>query len=252
MAVFLSARLMARHADDYDPDLAGAFQKLATGLPEVLEAHVRGTLDLMSRRRPEGSRRADGDPTPDQGVGRAAGRRHPLPGRDLRPDQGHPPGAGPAVSHRAIARHPGPLPHRLGRDPGRDADVQGRPDRGGRAGRRALRGAARRVGRGGPGPGLGHHRRPARPSTSSCASRRRSRPGSRETRWHPSERVGVAEDGSLGWRARVSGTLEIRSWILGWGADVEVLAPAELRAEIAGIVHQAAAIYAKAVRPGTI
>ena len=38
----------------------------------------------------------------------------------------------------------------------------------------------------------------------------------------------------------MSGTLEIRSWILGWGADVEVLEPAPLRAEIAGIVHAAA------------
>ena len=33
MAVFLSARLMARYSDGYDPDLAAAFQKLATGLP---------------------------------------------------------------------------------------------------------------------------------------------------------------------------------------------------------------------------
>jgi predicted DNA-binding transcriptional regulator YafY len=65
----------------------------------------------------------------------------------------------------------------------------------------------------------------------------------RETRWHPSERLEPADDGSLTWRARVSGTLEIRSWILGWGADVEVLAPPELRTEIATIVRAAAAAY---------
>jgi hypothetical protein len=53
--------------------------------------------------------------------------------------------------------------------------------------------------------------------------------------------VAVDDDGSLTWRAKVSGTLEIRSWILGWGADVEVLEPGPLRAEIAGIVHAAAA-----------
>ena len=65
----------------------------------------------------------------------------------------------------------------------------------------------------------------------------------RETRWHPSERLEPADDGSLTWRARLSGTLEIRSWILGWGADVEVLAPPELRTEIATIVRAAAAAY---------
>ncbi len=53
MAVFLSARLMARYSDDYDPDLAAAFQKLASGLPEVLAAHVQATFDQMSRRAPE-------------------------------------------------------------------------------------------------------------------------------------------------------------------------------------------------------
>ena len=67
-----------------------------------------------------------------------------------------------------------------------------------------------------------------------------------ETRWHPSERVAVDADGRLTWEARVSGTLEIRSWILGWGAEVEVLGPPELRAEIAGIVSAAASV----IRPG--
>ena len=50
MAVFLSARLMARYSDAYDPDLAAAFQKLASGLPEVLAAHVLRTFDLLSQR----------------------------------------------------------------------------------------------------------------------------------------------------------------------------------------------------------
>ena len=33
MAVVLSARLMVRYADKYDPDLAAAFEKLEQGLP---------------------------------------------------------------------------------------------------------------------------------------------------------------------------------------------------------------------------
>ena len=50
-------------------------------------------------------------------------------------------------------------------------------------------------------------------------------------------------DGSLLWRARVSGVLEIRSWILGWGADAEVLEPAELREWVAARHAEAAARY---------
>ena len=59
MAVFLAARLMARYADAYDPDLAAAFQKLGEALPPVLGQHVHRTLDVMARRPPdpEGTRR---------------------------------------------------------------------------------------------------------------------------------------------------------------------------------------------------
>ncbi|MEA2607004.1 MAG: hypothetical protein QOI00_1761, partial [Chloroflexota bacterium] len=38
MAVVLSARLMVRYADKYDPDLASAFEKLAAVLPAALRA----------------------------------------------------------------------------------------------------------------------------------------------------------------------------------------------------------------------
>jgi predicted DNA-binding transcriptional regulator YafY len=64
-----------------------------------------------------------------------------------------------------------------------------------------------------------------------------------ETRWHPTQAVALAPDGSLTWSATVAGTVEIRSWILGWGADVEVLAPAELRAEIGSILATSVAHY---------
>ena len=47
-----------------------------------------------------------------------------------------------------------------------------------------------------------------------------------ETRWHPSQEIEEQGDGSLLWRGRVAGLREIRIWILGWGADVEVLEPA--------------------------
>jgi proteasome accessory factor B len=64
-----------------------------------------------------------------------------------------------------------------------------------------------------------------------------------ETTWHPTELVMRQDDGSVLWRARVPGTLEIRRWILGWGAQVEVLAPPELRDEVAATYRKAAARY---------
>jgi len=64
-----------------------------------------------------------------------------------------------------------------------------------------------------------------------------------ETRWHPSQVEELEDDGSLVWRASVSGLLEIRSWILGWGPAAEVLAPAELREWVARQHAAAAARY---------
>jgi proteasome accessory factor B len=64
-----------------------------------------------------------------------------------------------------------------------------------------------------------------------------------ETTWHPTEQVTREADGRVLWRARVPGTLEIRRWILQWGAQVEVLAPPELRDEVAETYRKAAARY---------
>ena len=49
MAVVLSARLMVRYADKYDPDLAAAFEKLEEVLPRPLAAHVERTLDVLAQ-----------------------------------------------------------------------------------------------------------------------------------------------------------------------------------------------------------
>ena len=44
-------------------------------------------------------------------------------------------------------------------------------------------------------------------------------------------------------RARISGIVEIRLWVLSWGDEVEVLEPKELRDEVAEILGRAAAQY---------
>ena len=54
MAVVLSARLMVRYADKYDPDLAAAFEKLERGLPlaagRARRAHARRPVQGAARR----------------------------------------------------------------------------------------------------------------------------------------------------------------------------------------------------------
>jgi proteasome accessory factor B len=65
-----------------------------------------------------------------------------------------------------------------------------------------------------------------------------------ETIWHASQRTEATDDGSLVWRATVAGTIEIKLWILSWGADVEVIEPAELRADVAATLARALTLYA--------
>lgn len=62
-------------------------------------------------------------------------------------------------------------------------------------------------------------------------------------RWHPSQSTEAQGDGTLLWRARLSGTHEVRPWILGWGGDAEVIAPDGLRVDVARTHASAAALY---------
>jgi predicted DNA-binding transcriptional regulator YafY len=55
----------------------------------------------------------------------------------------------------------------------------------------------------------------------------------RESFWHPSEVVQTEPGGTLLYQVRVAGTVEITPWILSWGAEAEVLEPAELRTRFA-------------------
>ena len=53
-----------------------------------------------------------------------------------------------------------------------------------------------------------------------------------ETIWHPSQCILRQKDGSLVMTLKVMDTVDLYSWILGWGNRVEVLEPEELRQEI--------------------
>jgi len=65
----------------------------------------------------------------------------------------------------------------------------------------------------------------------------------RETRWHPSQRLQDASDGGVDLSLTVASTTELVPWILGWGPNCRVLAPAELRERIAAETRAAAAMY---------
>lgn len=65
----------------------------------------------------------------------------------------------------------------------------------------------------------------------------------KETRWHPTEQVTEQPDGSLLWSASIAEPREMLPWVRGWGADVEVLEPQELRETILNEVKNLAMIY---------
>lgn len=64
-----------------------------------------------------------------------------------------------------------------------------------------------------------------------------------ETRWHRSEQVELQSDGSLLWRALIAEPREMMPWIRGWGSDVEVISPENVRSLIIRDTQLLAEIY---------
>ena len=54
----------------------------------------------------------------------------------------------------------------------------------------------------------------------------------REKVWHGSQRISEQKDGSVIFEAEVSGTDEVKFWVMSWGSRALVLEPASLRQEI--------------------
>jgi CRISPR-associated endonuclease/helicase Cas3 len=65
----------------------------------------------------------------------------------------------------------------------------------------------------------------------------------KESIWHPTEVMTDTEDGGCLWQADVAEWQEMVPWIRGWGADVEVLEPADLKHEIEREVLRLAHVY---------
>lgn len=242
MAVVLSARLMVRYTDKYDPDLAAAFEKLEEVLPRPLAEHVERTLDVLAQHPRDAafSERV-------HRLTRAWAERRVVT-LDYEPAR-YLPDATPrtAVVHPWLIE-PSLQTHALyliGWDETRDAlrtfkverirDVAVTPRTFERPEAGTVETALRRA----------WDIIADQPPTdvvlrfdASVATR------VGETRWHPTQRLLTASDGSLVWRATVAGTIEIRLWILSWGDTVEVLEPPELRADVAATLQRAGAHYA--------
>lgn len=65
----------------------------------------------------------------------------------------------------------------------------------------------------------------------------------RESVWHHSQQIIDRTGDECEMILHIGGVREIRSWILSWGGDVEVLAPAALREDICEHARRMAAIY---------
>ena len=241
MAVFLSARLMARYATSHDPDLMGAFQKLGAGMPEALAEHVASTLEVMARRPPDEALRQRVRVLTQAWAERRVVRLtyHTgtyAPDRLPREARVHPYLIEPSSTTHAL--------YLIGHDEARGAirtfkierilDLSLTADRFERPARGTLEAEM----------ALAWDIIADLPRTEvvlrfspSVAAR------VLETRWHPSERREPQPDGSLTLRADVAGPIEIRLWILSWGADVEVLEPADLRADVASTLRNATKLY---------
>lgn len=59
-----------------------------------------------------------------------------------------------------------------------------------------------------------------------------------ETKWHHTQELEQRKDGSLAFRATVSGLQEIKWWILGWGDRAKVTKPQELVVEITRLLEK--------------
>ncbi len=237
---FLAARVLAKATDEHDPELLSAFVKLAEILPPVLAEHLHATVDAYAST-PRNERFTRVLRVLAKGW---ADRRVVLidygpgvydPGKGARQTRVRPYAIEPSAHTRAL--------YLIGFDEDRGARRTFKVERileasltpetfEGRTGdiARELLAAWDVVS---DEPPVRVVVRFARDVAARVA----------ETRWHPTQDVEQAPDGTLVWSATVSGVLEVRTWILGWGGAAEVLEPDGLRAWVADELARGADRY---------
>jgi proteasome accessory factor B len=239
--LFLAARLLAKVSDEHDTELIGALVKIAQILPPVLAEHIEATVDVFSRTPPnprftnvfrvlaEGwAKQRVVEIEYDAGVYDAS--------KGSRKAKVHPLAIEPSALTHAL--------YLLAWDEGRKARRTFKVER--------ILSASLTPATFDPVQGYSAATELARAwdvmadeellnvviRFSPAVARRAA-----ETRWHPSQETEVQPDGSMLWRASIAGMREIRIWIMGWGADCEVLEPPALRADVAAELSRAATLY---------
>jgi predicted DNA-binding transcriptional regulator YafY len=241
--LFLAARMLAKASDEHDTELIGAFVKLAQILPPVLAQHIEETVDAFATT-PANERFT----RVFRVLAEAWAQRRVV---EIEYDAGvYDPSKGPRRTRvQPLAIEPSALTHALylmGWDESRKARRTFKVER--------IISASLTPDTFEPPPGAATAKDllrawdviadedPVRvvirfsPSVAKRAA---------ETRWHPSQELEDQPDGSLLWRGQVAGMREIKIWILGWGADAEVLEPLDLRTDIAAEMAKAAALYSR-------
>ncbi len=241
MTLFLAARVLAKAGDEYDSELIGAFVKLAEILPPVLAEHVRASADLIGTRPPD-ERFTHVFRTLTEAWARSRVVEIEYDAATYDPSRGI-----RRARVRPYAIEPSALTHALYLI-GYDEE---------RAGRRTfkverIRSATLTVDSFEPEEGAATTAELARgwdvisdQPLETVVIRFAPEVARRvaETRWHASQELEPQADGSVLWRGRVAGLHEITVWVLGWGADAEVLEPAELRERVAEALETAAGRY---------
>lgn len=241
MALFLSARLVSKYADERDPNVESAFVKLASVLPPAIAEHVQETVALLASRteNPDYSRVFDILTT-----AWANRRRVKIGYLWTKPD-----GSAQKVYERMLDPYfiePSGIGHscyvigfdhyskevrtfKVERIKAIEQTTEEYEIPAGWKATEYLRSSW----------GIVHGDEVAvRVRFSKAAAAR-----VKESIWHPSQRVEDQPDGTLLFTVQVAGTLEITPWILSWGAEAEVLSPPELRQHVAEIARRQADLY---------
>ena len=241
MTLFLAARVLAKTSDEHDTELIGTFVKLAQVLPPTLAEHVQATVDAFATTPPNARfTRVFRTLTEAWANRRVVAIEYDASVYDTSRPSRH-------TRVRPYFIEPSALTHSLyllGFDEERGA-------------RRTFK--VERIASASMTPETFEPQAGFSPATElrrawdvifdqppeTVVARFSPAVASRvaETRWHPSQETEPGTDGSLVWRARVAGLHEVRIWLLGWGAEVEVLEPASLRAEVADELARAARRY---------
>jgi predicted DNA-binding transcriptional regulator YafY len=229
MALLMGVRLMHRHRDQADPDVADAFTKLAAVLPAPVAEYVHATVRQMADRPPNPTYSRVLQTVALSWAGHKTVRIwYPTADHDVKPRVIEPYFLEPSlIGHSSYV---------VARDRGLKEMRTFKLERISRAEQmpetyqipeefdvnKYLAGAW----------GIFHSGEPVE-------VRMRFYPPAaarvKESIWHPSQKLSDGPKGSVNMTVTVTGTVEITPWILGWGDAVEVLAPAELRRKIADV-----------------